>query len=258
MPTVSFNSNYARIAYPDNVLPSFDRSNWTVGISMSVPFSTGGRQRGDELVARADLEQSRLQESRSRLAALDTRSAWAELLAARVAWESTAGTVQQANRAYQIADVRYGAGVSTQLELSDARVQRQQARPIERWPRATSRWRARVSRCFRISRLEMPCRCRQSDHPATDGRPSVPAASRSERRTEKCFRAIHTATGRNSMSTVVPGNAPVNLAVLSASCARRSKARAPRPLRSPFRSARRTSSRSSRARSSSARSSPAS
>jgi outer membrane protein TolC len=44
-----------------------------------------------------------------------------------VAWESSAGTVQQANRAYEIADVRYGAGVSTQLELSDARVQRQQA-----------------------------------------------------------------------------------------------------------------------------------
>ncbi len=95
---------------------------------MNVPILTGGRQRGDELVARAELDQSRLQQRQmEELAALDTRSAWAELLAARVAWESTAGTVQQANRAYEIADVRYGAGVSTQLELSDARVQRQQA-----------------------------------------------------------------------------------------------------------------------------------
>jgi outer membrane protein len=128
MPTVSLNSNYSRIAYPDNFAPSFDRSNWTVGISMSVPVLTGGRQRGDELVARSDLDQSRLQEKQiEELAALDTRSAWAELLAARAAWESTAGTVQQAERAYQIADVRYGSGVSTQLELSDARVQRQQA-----------------------------------------------------------------------------------------------------------------------------------
>ena len=129
MPAVSFNSNYARIAYPDNVLvPSFDRSNWTVGVSMSVPILSGGRQRGDEIVAREDLEQSRLQQKQAEeLAALDTRSAWAELLAARAAWESTAGTVQQADRAYQIADVRYQSGVSTQLELSDARVQRQQA-----------------------------------------------------------------------------------------------------------------------------------
>ena len=129
MPSVTLNSNYARIAYPDNVAaPTFDRSNWSVGISMSVPLLTGGRQRGDEAVAKAELEQSLLQQRQmEELAALDTRSAWAELLAARVAWESTAGTVQQANRAYEIADVRYSSGVSTQLELSDSRVQRQQA-----------------------------------------------------------------------------------------------------------------------------------
>jgi len=129
MPSVSLNSNYARIAYPDNVAaPTFNRSNWSVGVSMSVPLLTGGRQKGDEQVARAELDQSLLQQRQmEELAALDTRSAWAELLASRVAWESTAGTVQQANRAYEIADVRYGAGVSTQLELSDARVQRQQA-----------------------------------------------------------------------------------------------------------------------------------
>jgi outer membrane protein TolC len=128
MPSLSFNSTYARIAYPENLAPTFDRANWSVGVSMSVPLLTGGRQRGDEAVAKADLEQSLLQQRQmEELAALDTRSAWAELLAARVAWESTAGTVQQANRAYEIADVRYGAGVSTQLELSDARVQRQQA-----------------------------------------------------------------------------------------------------------------------------------
>jgi outer membrane protein TolC len=128
MPSVSLNSSYSRIAYPDNFLPTFDRSNWTVGIGVSVPILTGGRQRGDELVARAELDQSRLQQRQiEELAALDTRSAWAELLAARAAWESTAGTVQQADRAYEIADVRYGSGVSTQLELSDARVQRQQA-----------------------------------------------------------------------------------------------------------------------------------
>lgn len=129
MPNVSLNSSYARIAYPENVAaPTFNRSNWSVGVSMSVPLLTGGRQRGDEQVARAELDQSRLQQQQmEELAALDTRSAWAELLASRVAWETTAGTVQQATRAYEIADVRYSAGVSTQLELSDARVQRQQA-----------------------------------------------------------------------------------------------------------------------------------
>jgi outer membrane protein len=128
MPSVALNSTYSRIAYPENLLPTFDRANWSVGVSVSVPILTGGRQRGDELVARADLDQSRLQQQQAEeLAALDTRSAWAELVAARFAWESTAGTVQQANRAFEIADVRYGAGVSTQLELTDSRLQLQQA-----------------------------------------------------------------------------------------------------------------------------------
>ena len=123
MPSVSFTSNYSRIAYPSGALPVFDRANWSLGVSMSVPILTGGRQKGDEMVARADIETARLQEKQvQELAGLDTRSAWAELVAARAAWEATAGTVQQANRAYEIADVRYRAGVSTQLELSDARL----------------------------------------------------------------------------------------------------------------------------------------
>jgi outer membrane protein TolC len=128
LPSVSFTSNYSRIAYPTGALPAFDRANWSLGIAMNVPILTGGRQKGDEMVARADIETARLQEKQvQELAALDTRSAWAELVAARAAWEATAGTVQQANRAYEIADVRYRAGVSTQLELSDSRLLLQQA-----------------------------------------------------------------------------------------------------------------------------------
>ena len=129
MPSVALNSNYSRIAYPSNaLLPTFDRSNWTIGASVQVPILTGGRQRADELAARTDLEQSRLRlQQTQELAELDTRSAWAELEAARAAWEATAGTVQQASRAYEIADVRYRAGVSTQLELTDSRLLLQQA-----------------------------------------------------------------------------------------------------------------------------------
>lgn len=127
-PSVSLNSTYARLAYPSNGIPTFDRSNWSVGASLNLPILTGGRQKGDEQVARAELEQSRLQLRQvEELASLDTRAAMAELLAARAAWEATSGTVQQASRAYEIANVRYGAGVSTQLELSDSRLLLQQA-----------------------------------------------------------------------------------------------------------------------------------
>jgi outer membrane protein len=86
-PSVSLNSTYSRIAYPDNGLPTFNRTNWSVGASMSVPILTGGRQRGDEAVAIAELEQARAQRQQvEEFAALDTRSAWAELVAARAAW----------------------------------------------------------------------------------------------------------------------------------------------------------------------------
>jgi outer membrane protein TolC len=127
-PSVTLNSTYSRIAYPSGVFPVFDRSNWSVGAGLNVPVLTGGRQRADEAVARADADQARLQlRQLEEFASLETRSAWAELFAARAAWEATAGTVQQAVRAYEIADVRYRAGVSTQLELSDSRLLLQQA-----------------------------------------------------------------------------------------------------------------------------------
>jgi outer membrane protein len=127
-PAVSVNVTYSRVAYPSGVLPAFDRTNWSIGASLSVPILTGGRQRGDELVAQAELDQARAQlEQTEELAALEWQSALAELVAARAAWEATAGSVEQASRAYAIAEVRYGAGVSTQLELSDARLQLQQA-----------------------------------------------------------------------------------------------------------------------------------
>ena len=95
---------------------------------MQVPILTGGRQRGDELAARADVDETRIRlQQVQEQSGFDTRVAWVELLAARATWEATSGTVEQASRAYEIADVRYRAGVGTQLELSDARLLLQQA-----------------------------------------------------------------------------------------------------------------------------------
>lgn len=124
-PTASVTSNYEEVAYPGGVLPSPGefRRNWTVGASIQMPLLTGGRQRADEEIARADTHQA---EARLRLArqqaAVDTRTAYEELKAASASWDASAGTVQQAERAYQIAELRYREGVSTQLEVTDAQV----------------------------------------------------------------------------------------------------------------------------------------
>ena len=128
-PSVAVTSNYSQVAYPSDFFPTGDfRTNWTVGAALNVPILTGGRQRGSEAVARAEVEQSRLQLRQvEELAQLDARSAQAELVAARAAVEASTGTIEQARRAYQIAEVRFQSGVSTQLELSDARLLLQQA-----------------------------------------------------------------------------------------------------------------------------------
>ena len=128
-PSLAVTSNYSHVAYPSNVFPTGDfRTNWTIGATIDLPILTGGRLRGSEMVARADLEESRQQLQQMRqLAQLDTSSALAELTASRAALDASTGTVEQAARAYQIAEVRFQAGLSTQLELSDARLQLQQA-----------------------------------------------------------------------------------------------------------------------------------
>lgn len=123
-PAVSLTSNYSNVAYPTGLFPTGDfRTNWTVGASVDFPILTGGRQRGSEAIARADLEQSRLQlRLVEEQAQLDARSAQAELTATIAVLEASDGTIEQATRAYQIAEVRFQSGVSTQLELADARL----------------------------------------------------------------------------------------------------------------------------------------
>jgi outer membrane protein TolC len=130
LPSLSFTSQYGAVAYPVNTLPGSGdfRANWTVGFSTQIPLFTGGRIHGDELVAHANLSEARarLQQVRE-FAALDARVALNALNQAQSAWEASRGTAEQASRAYQIAEVRYKEGISTQLELNDSRILLEQA-----------------------------------------------------------------------------------------------------------------------------------
>ena len=106
-------------------MPGFDdfRTNATIGLQVSVPLFTGFRQQADALAARADLSGAEAQRNQAKaLAGLDTESAVNDLAASEAAWQATAGTIQQAQRAYEIAELRYREGLSTQLELSDSRL----------------------------------------------------------------------------------------------------------------------------------------
>ena len=129
-PYFALTSDYGRVDYPESGVadPLDMRTNWTVGAGFRVPLFTGGRVAGQMAVAEADLDEARARLDQMReLARLDTQEALERLATAEAVWEASAGTAGQAERAYRIADLRYREGLSTQLELSDARVLLQQA-----------------------------------------------------------------------------------------------------------------------------------
>lgn len=130
LPSVALTSQWGRVAYPKEGVPAWNdmRSNWTVGVQLELPILTGGAQRGAELKAQADVVEARARLEQTReLAALDSRTALERLESAGSAWEASVGTVEQAQRAYRIAEIRFREGLSTQVELSDARLMLQQA-----------------------------------------------------------------------------------------------------------------------------------
>ncbi len=120
-PRVNVTSSF--IAYAYDPLPAYNRRDWTVGASVSLPLLDGGRRKANRTIAEATLDASRQQLQQVReLSELDQRNAHATYLAARAAWEASSGTVEEAQRAHAIADVRFREGLSTQLELNDARL----------------------------------------------------------------------------------------------------------------------------------------
>lgn len=125
LPSLSVSSAFGGVAYPLSGLPGTNdfRANWTVGVAAQIPIFTGGRIRGDEMIAQANVAESRarLQQVRE-FAALDSRVALNALVQANSAWEASQGTAEQASKAYTIAEVRYREGISTQLELNDSRI----------------------------------------------------------------------------------------------------------------------------------------
>jgi outer membrane protein TolC len=130
LPTASIFTSWSRVAYPSSLVPAFGDflPNWTITALVSLPLFTGGRIRGDVLVAQAGLEEARALLSLTRkLAAVDGRQALDLLAAAEAAWEASSGTVEQAERAYRISEVRFVEGLATQLEVMDSRIQLEQA-----------------------------------------------------------------------------------------------------------------------------------
>lgn len=143
-PSVSVTSGF--IAYAYDKAPLFDRRDWTLTGAVSFPILDGGRLKANERLARTALDESQAQRKLvAELAELDARSAHASFRAARATFEATGSTLEQAQRAFEIAEVRYREGLSTQLELNDARLALEAA--------ATER--ARAARDLQVIRVRL-------------------------------------------------------------------------------------------------------
>jgi len=134
LPSIQLSSSYQRFGYPRDgtLLPSSFAQfypNWTGTLGLSFPVWSSGRLKGDKMVAQANFTeaQQRLQQARE-AAELDARISINQYEQAQAAYAASVGTDEQAAKAYQIAEVRYAEGISTQLELDQTRTQLQQAR----------------------------------------------------------------------------------------------------------------------------------
>lgn len=129
IPTVSLSSAYSRVGFGSGV-PNWGSflNNWTVSVGASFPLFSGGRLKGQQLVAQATVDEARARLEQTReLAALDARQSMFQLQQAEAALAASQGTAEQAARAYSIAEVRFREGISTQLELSESRLLLEQA-----------------------------------------------------------------------------------------------------------------------------------
>ncbi len=131
-PALRLNLYLGQQSFPDAVLPQSWRRDWNASLSVSMPLFDGLRTRGQVSLARAQLAQAEADLSRAREAVeLDVERARAELMRARALLDARRQTVTQAARAQHLASVRFANGITTQLEVSDARLALQQAQVNE-------------------------------------------------------------------------------------------------------------------------------
>lgn len=148
LPSLDATMTYGRVAYPDDLTPGWSefRTNWVAGISLSWTLFDGLRTSGSVQSAEAAREEAAINLRRARkAAAFELAEARQQLDRARAVFDASASAVEQARRAHEIATLRYREGVSTQLELLDARLQFEQAE-VER---------ARAARDLQVARMRL-------------------------------------------------------------------------------------------------------
>ena len=133
LPSVSLQANLARQAFPGGFLPDGQwQDDWTVGFVVQWPLFQGLRRGAEVDAAQAQQRQAELQADQLREGVrLEYEQPLGELEQARAQIAAASRNVTQAQRVYDLTELRYQEGLATQLDVSDARLALQQARMNE-------------------------------------------------------------------------------------------------------------------------------
>jgi outer membrane protein TolC len=132
LPSLDLTVNYARTAFPAGVLELSGqewRTDFTAAVGLRVPIFSGFRTGADVQEAQINLlsERLRLAQLRENVE-LQYQQALGEKQRAAAEITARQRTVEQAQRVYDLTVLRYGQGLATQLEVTDARLGALQAR----------------------------------------------------------------------------------------------------------------------------------
>lgn len=133
-PALRFDMAFGGQAFPSGLFASYGdfRRTWNATLTVSMPLFDGFRTRGAVQQARAEVTRAEAQLAQTREAVqLEVEQARAEVVRARALLEARRQTVTWGARAHHLAAVRYANGITTALEVSDARLAMQQAQVNE-------------------------------------------------------------------------------------------------------------------------------
>jgi outer membrane protein len=125
-PSLYASTSVSHVAYPNEVWPKrreFWRS-WDAYVTLSVPIFNGLNTHGQVVEARAEYEKAMASRDLAvKGAAIEAAQARDEIERTQTTLLARRETVRQARRAWELAGVRFTNGMSTQVEVSDARLQ---------------------------------------------------------------------------------------------------------------------------------------
>jgi outer membrane protein len=125
-PDLYVSSTLQQQAFPGSFLPKWDefRRNWDAYLTLEIPIFSGRRVTAEVSQARGAYEKARADRDQLReTVAVEAAQARADLDRSLSTLMARRQTVRQAQRAWELAEVRFRNGISTQLEVSDARLQ---------------------------------------------------------------------------------------------------------------------------------------